>query len=144
MKRKKQIDKTVRPTEIQLENKMNEYKTQINKKLEPTEDLINMGINQVLGKNTSSKQVAAKKICYLAAKSITKLRQRTNALLAERRKIDRHSVGYREIDKGVKKAIKNDLKSHKTKMIQEAIENNMNMEVVRSKRTNERSLIHKI
>ena len=93
MERKKQIDKAVRATGIHLKDKMKEYNTQ----RKPTKDLRNRVINELLEKCMGSIKLAVKKICYMVAKTNTKLIQNyKNALLEQCRKIDR------ELDKGVK------------------------------------------
>ena len=58
--------------------------------------------------------------------------------------MDRDAPEYRQLDRTVKKAIRRDLRAHNTRMIHEAIEDNMNMRVLRSKTTNGKLLIHKM
>ena len=67
---------------------MGQYNAHINRKLDLSKDLKIMDINKLLEKITSNIQLA-KKISQIAAKTNTKLRQSTKALLARRRKVDR-------------------------------------------------------
>lgn len=46
-----------------LRNKLEEYNTELKKRLVPTEALNNMGINELEKKITSSIQTATKKVC---------------------------------------------------------------------------------
>lgn len=144
LERKKQMEKIIRPTSNQLKEKIEDYNAQINKKLEPTENLRNLTLNEIAVKIVGSIKVATKSVCSMKAKADTKLSKNTNELLAERRKTDRDSAGYPTLDRKVKKAIRKDLRSYNTQTINEAIENNMNMKVLRSKRTKGKSLIYKI
>lgn len=74
----------------------------------------------------------------------SKLSSTTLKLLEEHRKTDRDSPTYWELNKTVKRAIRKDMREYNTQLIQETIKDNMNMKVLRTKRSRERTFIYKI
>ncbi|XP_071577202.1 craniofacial development protein 2-like [Temnothorax nylanderi] len=73
-----------------------------------------------------------------------KLSPDTERQIEERRRTNRDSPRYKELNKAVRKAIKKDKRAYNTRAIKEAIENNMNMRVLRSKLSKGKVVIYKM
>ncbi|CAG9760846.1 unnamed protein product [Ceutorhynchus assimilis] len=85
-------------------------------------------------------------------KTITKLKTTRNPkisperqqLITERRKLEKGTPQYREMNKTVNKAIRKDTRIHSTNMIKECIAQNSNMKVLRKNRAKGRNKIYQL
>ncbi|KAL3269799.1 hypothetical protein HHI36_008858, partial [Cryptolaemus montrouzieri] len=122
--RKKLIRKPRFLTIDQLGARNSEYQAEIARRSQPEETLIRMDIEQLNQQMKSSIVAATKKRC---------------SEIRTKRGLEKGTEDHRTLNKRVKKAIRRDLRSHKTRMIQETIERNANMRVLRSKLSNEKA-----
>lgn len=122
------------PTVEELKQRATEYQEELGKKLEPTETLDKMDINELNRKITTDICIATKKIC---AKSKTeknsKIQPDTLQLMEQRKRTPRDTPDYQELNKRIHKEIRKDIRTYNTRMIENAIEDNANMRVLRSK-----------
>lgn len=88
-----------------------------------------MELNALLTKITSSIRTAVKKVCSMQRLRNPKISLDTERLIEERRRIDRDSPRYADLNRNVKKAIRRDGRSYNMQLIKEAIENS-NMRVL--------------
>lgn len=142
--RKALVERKIRPTTSELQEKEKEFNRQIDKKLQPIEDLQNMELNALATKITSSIRNAVRKVCSLQRKKHPKFSLETERLIEERRKTDKNSPRYGDLNKIVKKAIRKDQRAYNKRMVEEAIQNNANMRVLRSERSKGKMIIHKM
>lgn len=93
----------------------------------------------------NSIQTAVKKVCSMQkSRNQGKVSPETENLVKERKKTDRDSSKYKDLNKKVKKAIRRDKRFYNTQIIKEAIENNCNMKVLRSGLSKGKMIIHKM
>lgn len=144
LERKRLIVKKSRFTMSELRGKEEEYNTQIDRKLRPTEELWSLEFNALLTKITSSIRTAVKKVCSMQRLRNPKISLDTERLIEERRKTDRDSSKYADLNRNVKKAIRRDGRSYNMQLIKEAIENNSNMRVLRPGLLRGKLVIHKM
>lgn len=145
MERRRLIAKKIRPIRYKMKEKKDEFNTQIDKKLQPTEELGGLELNVLSTKITNSIQTAVKKVCSMQkSRKQSKVGPDTERLIEERRKTNRDSPKYKDLNKKVKRAIRRDKRSLNTQMIKEAIENNCNMRVLRSRLSKGKMIIHKM
>lgn len=144
LERKRRIEKSIRPSIVELADKREEYNTIIENKLEPTENLRELSLDDLSTKITSSIQTAKKVVCYRNKNKETKISKETNTLIELRRITDRDSPTYEELNKRVKKEIRKDLRRYNTRQIEKLIGNNMNMKVLKSKGNRGKLLITKL
>ncbi|KAL3283855.1 hypothetical protein HHI36_018024 [Cryptolaemus montrouzieri] len=90
---------------------------------------------------TSAINVALKKINYKTKPEAEKLSADTKKLIDDERKIERDTEEFKYMKLQLKEAIRKDLRQYNTKMIQNAIDNNMNMKASRSRG---RQKVHKV
>lgn len=65
----------------------------------------------------------------------------TARLMEEKRNVNRDSPRYKQLNKKVKETIRRDVKAYRTRAIEQAIEDNVNLRVLRSKLTKGRARI---
>lgn len=122
------------PTVEELKQRKTEYQNELKKKLEPTVTLREMDINELNRKITTGIHTATKKICMRSKnKKTSKLQPETLHLMEQRKRTSRDSAHYRELNKRIHKEVRKDIRNYNTKMIKNAIEDNANMRVLRSK-----------
>lgn len=131
--RNKMIRRPRFPTGEELKIKEQDYQNELKRRLEPTESLINLNLNDLTEKIKSSIQIATRKICMRKTARNTKLNPSTVKLLEQRRRTEPTAEHYRDLNKNIKKEIRKDMRAYNTKMIQDTIEDNCNMKVLRSK-----------
>lgn len=132
------------PTIQQLTLKKDKYHRELQRRLQPADGL---NIEQLSQNIETSIQISVKKICTTTAKKTStnnKLSSSTLDLIKTRRNMVRGTVLYKETNKNIKKAIRKDIRTHNTKTIQETIEQNCNMKVLRSRLSNGKSNIIKL
>lgn len=119
-----------------LHNNKTKYQTELHLGLTPTKSLEQQNIDQVTEKITNSILTAVKKVCYKTKRKATsKLSLNTLKLMEERRRnaSKQTSNSFRDLNKKVKKEIRKDRRNYNTKLVQETIDNNCKMKVLRSK-----------
>ncbi|XP_070152510.1 craniofacial development protein 2-like [Polyergus mexicanus] len=100
MERRRLIAKKIRPTLYEMKEKKDEFNTQMDKKLRPTEELWDLELNEVATKITNSIQTAVKKVCSMQkSRNRGKIGPDTENLIKERRKTDRDSQKYKNLNK---------------------------------------------
>lgn len=131
----KMIKKYIYPTSTELRQRQIEYREIIRKKLEPTEALLPMKLDELSTKITGSVQVAVKRICNQSKPKGSKLRANTLAILEKRRKWSKEMEKYKDLNKAIRKEIRKDLRNYNTQLVRKAIYENANMRVLQSKMT---------
>lgn len=132
------------PTSKVLATYSDTFEKEITQKLNPYM-LQNRSIDELTQKITKDIQTATKKICSkVKNKKEVKLGPETIKQIEKRRETEKDHPEYREINKLVKKNIRKDLRTYRTKKILETIENNKNMKVLKTSRTSGRQRMTKI
>lgn len=144
LERNRLMAKKIRPTIGELRGKEEKYNTQLERKLQPSEELQGLEMNALSTKIASDIRTAVKKICSLQKRKNPKLSLETVRQIEEKRSTDRDSPIYKELNKSVKKVIRRDKRTYNTQEIQKAIENNMNMKVLRSNLFRGKLVIHRM
>ncbi|XP_044767130.1 uncharacterized protein LOC123323016 [Coccinella septempunctata] len=122
------------PTAEELESRREDYQNELERRLEPTETLSRMDINELNRKITNDIHVATRKICMTTQKKKSpKLQPETLQLIEQRKRTSRDTLGYQELNKKIHKEVRKNIRSYNTKMIENAIEDNSNMRVLRAK-----------
>lgn len=122
------------PTAEELESRREDYQNELERRLEPTETLSRMDINELNRKITNDIHVATRKICMTPQKKKSpKLQPETLQLIEQRKRTSRDTLGYQELNKKIHKEVRKNIRSYNTKMIENAIEDNSNMRVLRAK-----------
>lgn len=116
----------------EIEKKRNKYQEILNTKL-TTASLRDMEIDTLSQKITESIRTATKQICMTTRQKMSKLKPDTMKLMEKRRNMNRESDEYNQLNKVISKEIRKDLRAHNTRLIQNTIEDNKNMRVLRSK-----------
>lgn len=89
--------------------------------------------NELDPKIVKDVNVAVKQTCTLRRQTSSKLKSETLALIVLRKTTSQDNTEYEQICKRVKKAIRKDVRSYNTKLIEVIIEDNLNMKVLKSK-----------
>lgn len=142
--RKRWMEKKTRLTMGELRGREEEYSTQIEKKLCAIEELQELELNELSNKITNSIRTALKKVCSLRRQRNAKISLDTQRQIEERRRTDRDSPRYKELNKAVKKALRKNQKAYTTHLVNEAMANNMNMIVLRVNLSRGKLRIHKM
>ncbi|KAL3283982.1 hypothetical protein HHI36_018152 [Cryptolaemus montrouzieri] len=104
-----------------------------------------MDIEQINQQIKSSAAAATKKICFKIRKlKESKLTTATVLLMDQRRGLEKRTKERRTLYKRGEKAMRRDLGAHKTRKIQETIEKNAYMRVLRSKLSNGKTKLTKL
>lgn len=83
-------------------------------------------------------------ICVAKKKQSEKITQQTKDLLEKRRKLDKTKPEYKELNNIIKKEIRRDIRKYNTRIIEEVIENNKNMKIVKNLNTTGRPRINQL
>lgn len=138
------IKKANTPTREELLTKQEQYQKELNKRLTPINTLESMELNNLAQKIKTDLTTATKKICTIAKKKDPKISHNTMKLMQERRKLDKSTQEYKILNKTIKKEIRKDIRIHNTNVIEKCIEDNANMNILKSKLTAGRTKIVKL
>lgn len=100
-----------------------------------------MTLDALISKITSSIQSTTKRVCEIGARRGSRITPDTARLMEEKRNVNRDSPRYKQLNKKVKETIRRDVKAYRTRAIEQAIEDNVNLRVLRSKLTKGRARI---
>lgn len=133
------------PKAEELVHRKKDYQNELEKKLEPTEALNRMDIDELNKKITTDIHIATRKICMKTKnKKNSKIQPETLQLMEQRKKTSRDALNYRELNKRIHREVRKDIRVYNTKTIKNVIEDNVNMEVLRSKLSSGKHIITKM
>ncbi|XP_044760870.1 craniofacial development protein 2-like [Coccinella septempunctata] len=134
IKRNKLIHRGKFSAAEELEQRKEEYQTELARRLGSVNTYDQMDINELNHKITNDIYSSVKKICSKPKKrSDPKLSPDTLRLMEQRRNTPRSTPDYNELNKRIHKEVRKDIRVYNTKIIEATIENNANMRVLRSK-----------
>lgn len=143
LERKKLTNRNNHQAMVELKQKERKFQEAIRRKVEPVEAMWETELNELSARITGSLIVATKKLCT-GRKRIKRISPQTEDLIEQRKHTNRDSQVYAELNKEIKKHIRKDIRAHNNQIIQETIEDNMNMKVMRSKMSREKMRISKM
>jgi len=142
LERKKLMLRHLQSGRMEIKNRKWEYQNHLKSKLDPVGELSSLELNALNSKISGGIISATKRVCARKNSDNSKITPDTERLIAERRSTKRDSLRYTQLNKNIRKAIRRDIRAHKAREIERAIENNMNLKVLRSKLAKGRARIN--
>ncbi|CAG9764964.1 unnamed protein product [Ceutorhynchus assimilis] len=122
------------------------YQLDLDRRLSSTQNTEQLSLDDLVQHMTSQIMNSTRRtITKLKTTRNPKISPKTQQLMTERRKLERSTPQYREINKTVNKAIRKDTsRIHSTNMMKECIAQNSNMKVLRKNRAKNRTKIYQL